>query len=244
MTILGGSAMFDGNWRSAVDRGLTPIGASLRRTGVSADAVTIVGIVMATCAATTIALGHTRLGLLFLILTGVPDALDGAVAKASGTASQRGAFFDSVSDRITDALLFGGVAWYLAGSEPGRTMMLPVAVMSLAMLVSYQRAKAESLGYDAKGGIMERAERFIVLGFGLLFAELLLWTLWLMLVLTAVTAVQRFSKIWKQASADRPLRSRRRPRRSSRRYRTGRSSRRIESAWRARMRQRQASRPF
>ena len=231
--------MFDGNWRSAVDRGLTPIGVSLRRAGVTADTVTIVGIVMATCAATTIAFGFTRLGLLFLILTGVPDALDGAVAKASGTASRRGAFFDSVSDRITDALLFGGVAWYLAGSEPGRTMMLPVAVMSLAMLVSYQRAKAESLGYDAKGGLMERAERFIVLGFGLLFAELLVWTLWLMLVLTTVTAVQRFVKIWRQASVDRPMRPR--SRRRSRRYRTGRSSRRIDSAWRARMRDRQAS---
>ena len=96
-------------------------------------------------------------------------------------------------------------------------MMLPVAVMSLAMLVSYQRAKAESLGYDAKGGIMERAERFIVLAFGLLFTELLVWTLWFMLVLTGVTAVQRFVKVWRQASADRPVRprSRRRFRRTA-----------------------------
>lgn len=233
--------MFDGNWRSAVDRGLTPIGASLRRTGVSADAVTIAGVVMAACAATMIALGFTRLGLLFLILTGIPDALDGAVAKASGVASQRGAFFDSVSDRITDTLLFGGVAWHLAGAEPGRTMMLPVAVMSLAMLVSYQRAKAESLGYDAKGGLMERAERFIVLGFGLLFAELLVWTLWVMLVLTSVTAVQRFVKVWKQASADRPVRPR--PRRRSRRHRLDRPSRRTESAWRVRTRGRTSSGP-
>ena len=102
-----------------------------------------------------------------LLLTGIPDALDGAVAKAAGTASVRGAFFDSVSDRVTDSLLFSGIAWHLATEEPGRIMMLPVALMATAMLVSYQRAKAESLGFDAKGGIMERAERFIVLAVGL-----------------------------------------------------------------------------
>ncbi len=234
--------MFDGNWRQAVDRGLIPIGVSLRRTGVTADMVTITGIVMASGAAFAIATGHLRLGFLLLVLTGIPDALDGAVAKASGMSSQRGAFFDSVSDRLTDALLFGGLAWYLSDTEPGHIMMLPVAVMSLAMLVSYQRAKAESLGYDAKGGIMERAERFIVLGFGLLFNELLIWTLWLMLALTAVTAVQRFIKVWRQASEDRPVRSR--SRRRFRRSRETRVSRRgADTARRARTRTRPPADP-
>jgi CDP-diacylglycerol--glycerol-3-phosphate 3-phosphatidyltransferase len=222
--------MFDGNWRAAVDRGLVPIGHSLRRTGVTADVVTTIGILMATVAAVAIAVGNLRLGLLFLVLTGVPDALDGAVAKASGTSSLRGAYFDSVSDRLTDALLFGGVAWYLATEEPGRIMMLPVAVMVAAMLVSYQRAKAESLGFDAKGGIMERAERFIVLGFGLLFSELLIGVLWVMLVLTVVTAVQRFVKVWRQASVDRPT-----PRRDRRmRRRAVRQSRAAARAERTR----------
>lgn len=234
--------MFDGNWREAVDRGLTPIGVSLRRTGVTADMVTVTGIVMASGAAVAIATGSLRVGFLLLILAGIPDALDGAVAKASGTSSQRGAFFDSVSDRLTDALLFGGIAWYLADSEPGHTMMLPVAVMSLAMLVSYQRAKAESLGYEAKGGIMERAERFIVLAFGLLFSEFLVWTLWVMIVLTAVTAVQRFVKVWRQASASQPVRPR--ARRRSRRARTSRTGRRVaEPAWRTRMRNRPPTDP-
>ncbi|MCH7787971.1 MAG: CDP-alcohol phosphatidyltransferase family protein [Acidobacteria bacterium] len=196
--------MFDGNWRGTVDRALVPIGASLRRTGISADVITVTGIVMAGAAAVAIGTGNLSLGLLFLILTGVPDALDGAVAKASGTASVRGAFFDSVSDRLTDALLFGGVAWHFSATRADQTVMLPVAVMALAMLVSYERAKAESLGFDATGGIMERAERFIVLGFGLLFGSLLVGTLWVMLILTAVTAIQRFVKVWRQASQDRP----------------------------------------
>jgi CDP-diacylglycerol--glycerol-3-phosphate 3-phosphatidyltransferase len=200
--------MFDGHWRTPVDRGLAPIGASLRRAGVTADAITVAGILMASLAALAIGSGHLRLGLLLVILTGIPDALDGAVAKASGTTSSRGAFFDSVSDRLTDALLFGGVAWFLASTEPGRIMMLPVALMAAAMLVSYQRAKAESLGFAAKGGLMERAERFIALGFGLLFSDLLIAVLWVMFALTAFTAVQRFVKVWRQASGKTPVRRR------------------------------------
>ena len=145
--------------------------------------------------------GRLFLGFIFLILTGLPDALDGAVAKASGTSSVRGAFLDSVSDRVTDILLFCGIAWYLASNEPGRIMMLPVAVMGAAMLISYQRAKAESLGFDAKGGIMERAERFIVLALGLLISNILIPVLWVMLILTLITAIQRFIKVWKQATS-------------------------------------------
>jgi len=225
--------MFDGNWREAVDRGLDPIGRSLRRGGVTPDIITVVGIVMATAAAVTIGAGYLRAGFLLLVLTGLPDALDGAVARAAGSGSARGAFFDSVSDRITDALLFGGVAWHLASTEPGRIMMLPVAVMAMAMFVSYQRAKAESLGYQAKGGIMERAERFIVLAFGLLFAELLIATLWVMLVLTTVTAMQRFVKVWRQGTLDRPAPVRRQ-RRSPRRRRTE------PAAWRRRMSERRS----
>jgi len=195
--------MMDGNWRTVVDRGLTPIGQSLQRTGISADVVTVIGIIMATGASVAIGMGNLRLGFLLLVLTGVPDALDGAVAKAAGTASSRGAYFDSVADRLTDALLFGGVAWHLASVRTDRMMMLPMAIMATAMFISYQRAKAESLGYDAKGGLMERAERFIVLAFGLLFFEILVPVLWVMLVLSLITAVQRFVKVWRQATVDR-----------------------------------------
>ena len=131
------------------------------------------GVVMAGCAAVSIATGHLSLGLLFLVLTGLPDALDGAVAKAAGTAGPRGAFFDSVADRVSDTLLLGGVAWYLATTQPGLMPLLPMAVLGASLIISYERAKAESLGFNAKGGVMERAERTIALGLGLLFEALL-----------------------------------------------------------------------
>src|SRR4029453_6242474 len=82
--------------------------------------LTLTGLVRAMAAAAAIANGRLRAGLLLLVLTALPDVLDGAVAKASGTASPRGAFFDSVVDRVSDALLLGGVAWYLSSTQPGR----------------------------------------------------------------------------------------------------------------------------
>ena len=193
--------MFDGNFRTNVDKELDTIGIGLSRIGITANALTLAGIIISAIGALVIGQGNLFLGFIFLILTGLPDALDGAVAKASGTSSVRGAFFDSVSDRVTDIFLFSGIAWYLASNEPGRIMMLPVAVMGSAMLISYQRAKAESLGFDAKGGIMERAERFIVLALGLIFSDILIPVLWVMLILTLVTVMQRFLKVWKQATA-------------------------------------------
>jgi CDP-diacylglycerol--glycerol-3-phosphate 3-phosphatidyltransferase len=207
--------MFDGNFRSQVDAGLKPIGASIKRLGITADAITASGLVFAVAAAVAIGAGALNLGLLFLVLTGIPDLIDGAVAKAWGQASNRGAFFDSVSDRVTDALLFGGVAWYLVVSD-GRAwaVILPVACYATASWVSYIRAKADALGYDARGGLVERAERFILLALGLLFPVLLLPILAVIVVLNLVTAGQRFVKVWRQATDETPALSDRRRRRS------------------------------
>ena len=207
--------MFDGNFRPQVEAKLKPVGHQIKRTGITADHLTIAGLVMAVAAAVVISLGWWHLGLLLVVLTGVPDLLDGAVAKASGTAGPRGAFFDSVVDRVTDALLFGAVAVNFSQTRPN-WVWLPVAVLASASWVSYIRAKAESLGFDARGGLVERAERFVIFLVALLFPVLMIPALLLMVVLNVGTAVQRFVKVWKQASAERPptSRQRRRPRRS------------------------------
>jgi CDP-diacylglycerol--glycerol-3-phosphate 3-phosphatidyltransferase len=197
------------------------VGAKAGKARLKADHLTLLGLVMAVATAVAIGTGALNAAVLLLVLTAVPDALDGAVAKATGTASPRGSFFDSVADRVSDALLLGGVAWYLGG-DGGHIVLLPMALLAVSMLVSYQRAKAESLGFSAKGGIMERAERLIVLGLGLLFDFLLVPVLWVMLALTTFTAVQRFVKVWRQASAApaEPLADRWRRRRVSRRSTT------------------------
>jgi CDP-diacylglycerol--glycerol-3-phosphate 3-phosphatidyltransferase len=222
------TTMFDGRWRSTFETGLRPVGMQIRRTGVTANHLTATGLVMSAVAAITIANGFLSAGLVFLALTAIPDVLDGAVAKASGTASARGAFFDSVADRIADALLLGGVAWYLSSTQSGRIAVLPLAVLAASMLVSYERARAESLGFDARGGVMERAERLIALGFALLFESLLVPVLWVMLVLTLLTAGQRFVRVWRQASTPPPAR----PQRG--RWRSRRVARSTRQVWRRR----------
>lgn len=226
--------MFDGHLRSSVDKAVKPLGDGLRRTRMTPDHLTIAGMVIAIGAALAIGAGYLPLGLLLVILAALPDLLDGALAKASNTSSQRGAFFDSVVDRVTDALLFGGVAWYFTNEHSPKTAILPLAVSAVSSVISYERAKAESLGLSAKGGIMERAERIILLCLGLLFPVLLLPIMWIMLILTSVTAVQRFVKVWRQAAVA-PVtaakieqrRSRRQSRRSARLGRRARMTSRL-----------------
>jgi CDP-diacylglycerol--glycerol-3-phosphate 3-phosphatidyltransferase len=192
--------MFDGRWRQAVDRTTQPVGQALQRHGVTADVLTATGLVSATATAVAVGTGHLHLAIFFLILTGAHDLFDGPVAKAAGTASVRGAFFDSVTDRVADTVLMLGVAWYLASRHEGHLVLLPLAVLGAASLVSYERAKAEALGISAaKGGLMERAERMILLGVGFLAAVLLVPVLWVLLVLTTATAIGRFVRVWKAA---------------------------------------------
>jgi CDP-diacylglycerol--glycerol-3-phosphate 3-phosphatidyltransferase len=197
--------MLDGRMRATVERGLAPLGRGLRRAGVTADVLTVVGLLCSVATAVLIGAGELRWAVLGVIASGLTDLLDGSVARTSGQASPRGAFFDSVMDRVSDAVVLGGVAWYLIG-EGTYLPMLAFAAAALSMLISYERARAEALGYNARGGLMERAERMVLLGVALFF-HVLVAALWIMIALTAITAVHRFVKVWRQAS-DLPARPR------------------------------------
>jgi CDP-diacylglycerol--glycerol-3-phosphate 3-phosphatidyltransferase len=189
--------MLDRRWRKGVEQGLGPVGDRLRKIGVTADALTVFGLLCSIATAILIASGHLVWAVVGVIVSGVADLLDGAIARGSGQASPRGAFFDSVTDRASDALLFGGVAWYLADRSPYYPI-LAFAVAGCSMMISYERARAESLGLDARGGLMERAERFVFLAVALAF-NVIVPVLWVMLVLTGFTAIQRFVRVYRQA---------------------------------------------
>ncbi|MHB8328862.1 MAG: CDP-alcohol phosphatidyltransferase family protein [Acidimicrobiales bacterium] len=196
--------MFDGRWRHAVDRTTKPVGNAFARIGVTADVLTVFGLVMSAVTAVAVGSGHLVLGIVLLLPTGLPDLFDGAVAKAAGTASVRGAFFDSVADRISDAFLLGGVAWYLVVRQHGTAALLPFAILAMTTLISYQRAKAELLGISSTGGLMERAERFMMLGVclgaGSVAASALVPSLWVFFVLVTATAIGRFARVWQEAA--------------------------------------------
>ena len=196
--------MFDGRWRRGVDRFTGPVGRKLVRLGVTADVLTASGLVFAAATAVAVATGHLLLGIPLLVITGFHDLFDGPVAKAAGTASVRGALFDSVMDRVADAVLMVGVSWYLVSVREGELALLPLGVLGAASLVSYVRAKAESLGLPMThggifSGLMERAERMILLGVGFLEPWLLVPVLWALLGLTMLTAAARFVTAWRAA---------------------------------------------
>jgi CDP-diacylglycerol---glycerol-3-phosphate 3-phosphatidyltransferase len=180
------------------------IGERLVALGVGANMVTAFGVLLAAATGALIGLGDFLVAVGLIIVGGLMDTLDGHVAKVAGTASGRGAFFDSVSDRVGDSMIFIGLAWYFVRVHDANAALLPIGILALANLVSYERAKAESLGYRAQGGLMERAERLILLGVALTvgnFVEAALVPLLALLaVLTGATALGRFGRVWRQAS--------------------------------------------
>jgi CDP-diacylglycerol--glycerol-3-phosphate 3-phosphatidyltransferase len=192
--------LFDGRWRNGVDRTTSPIGQALHRHGITADVLTATGLVSATATGVLVATGHLHWAVVMLIVTGMHDLLDGPVAKAAGTASVRGAFFDSVTDRVADAVIMLGASWYLLNQGEGHLALLPMAILAVTSLVSYERAKAESLGLQAKGGLMERGERMFVFGVGCLSADIFVPVLWVLFILISFTAIARFVKVWNAAS--------------------------------------------
>ncbi len=193
--------MLDGNWRGAVDKTTQPVGRTLARIGVGANALTAFGVAMSVVTAFVVGSGHLLWGMACLFPTGLPDLFDGPVAKAAGTASQRGAFFDSVADRVADAFLFGGVAWYLVSHHHGQIALLPLAILAVTFCIAYERSKGELLGVPSKGGLMERAERFILLGAAFLSPVSIVPILWVFLALVSATAINRFIKIWRAIPA-------------------------------------------
>lgn len=192
--------------RPSVSRLLDPVGAGLSRAGVSPDAITLVG----TAGTVASALWFFPRGQLFAGTVAVTlfvlfDVLDGAVARARGQASPFGIVLDAACDRIADGALFAGLTWWcfvLAGNRPLAAAAL-VCLVS-AQVISYIKARAEASGLTADGGLVERAERFIIVlvgtglsGLGVPYA--LDAALWVLAVLQLVTVVQRMVTVRRSA---------------------------------------------
>ena len=189
---------------------LNPVAKLFIRLGISADAVTIVGTI-GVCAGALVFFpqGELITGVLVITAFVFSDLLDGHMARLTGKTNKFGAFLDSTLDRIGDGAIFGGLVLYFAG--PGDSdlyMVLALVCLVLGSLTSYARAKAESLGFNAKVGIAERADRLVAIlvmtGFSDIFdvPELLEVTLWVLAAASLVTVVQRMWVVRKQAYAE------------------------------------------
>src|ERR1035437_7987826 len=142
---------------------------------------------------------HLTGGLLLLIASGF-DILDGALARVSGREQRYGAFLDSTVDRYAEAMTSIALLYYfIFHGHHTLEPMLVVFALTGSLLVSYVRARAQSLGFNGDGGRLARPERVVITVIGLVIAPLLIWALWLLAILTNVTAVERIWVVWQQA---------------------------------------------
>jgi len=171
---------------------LTPLVKALNKAEIHPNSLTVAGFVITCAAAVALLRGNLRTGGLLILLGGLCDSMDGNLARSAGKASRFGALFDSVIDRYSELIMFLGITAYFIPKKDYFSLGATFLALCGSIMVSYTRARAESLGFEPKSGIMQRAERIVFIGFGALFHPLLFkLSLWLVAVLANITALQR-----------------------------------------------------
>jgi CDP-diacylglycerol--glycerol-3-phosphate 3-phosphatidyltransferase len=197
---------FKSFWQNVM---LAPFVNLFIKLGISPDTVTLVGTLgVAAGALIFFPQGELLIGVLFITAFVFSDLIDGQMARKTGKTSKFGAFWDSTLDRIGDGAIFGGLALYFAG--PGDDYLylcLTLYCLVMGSVTSYARARAESLGWDARGGLAERADRLVSIlvmtGLGAIFdlPILMYVTLWALAAANTYTVVFRIVKVRRQALA-------------------------------------------
>jgi len=177
---------------------IDPVAAFLNRIGLRPNTVTILGLAGNAAGAVLIALGHITFGGIIVLIFAPLDVLDGTMARMRGEVTTLGAFVDSVTDRYSELMLLGGLIFYfLQHNNPLATVVTYFAACG-AVLVSYVKARAESLGYEAKIGFLSRLERYIVL-IPCLIINIPIVAVWILAIFGNFTAIQRIYYVRKQA---------------------------------------------
>jgi CDP-diacylglycerol--glycerol-3-phosphate 3-phosphatidyltransferase len=180
---------------------LGQIAAWLERTGISPNALTLIGFFLTVVVAGVLATGQLLWGGLLLIFAALFDTLDGALARHAGKTSVFGAFLDSVMDRFSESVTLLALIWYFSGQAEGRIPVILLAVTIVgSLMVSYTRARAEAVNIECKEGFFQRTERIIVLILGLVTGWMLP-VLWILAIFTNFTAVQRIYDVYRKTNA-------------------------------------------
>jgi CDP-diacylglycerol---glycerol-3-phosphate 3-phosphatidyltransferase len=173
------------------------VGAAVARLGLTANMLTVIGLILNAAVAAVIAANHPRWGGALLLVASAFDMLDGAVARATGTTSKFGGFLDSTLDRYSESVVFLGVLIYILDTSDARTGAILVFLATVgSLMISYARARAEALGWRASVGLVARPERVILLALCLLIDQPM-WALWALAILTHLTAVTRILHVWR-----------------------------------------------
>ena len=168
----------------------------MARTKISPNALTVAGLLLNVGVATVIASGNLILGGVLVLIAGAFDALDGAVARATGQTSAFGGFLDSTVDRYSEAVVFAGLLVYLTRTDAGTIpVLLTYATIVGSLMISYTRSKAEAIGIRGDVVVAQRLERVVILAAALLISQPV-WGLWLLAILTHITAIHRIVHVW------------------------------------------------
>ena len=183
--------------RALLDRGAMPVATLLLWCRVTPNQVSLDGVVLTLVTAALIVDGRLLVAGVLYILAASLDLLDGVLARLAKLASRFGAFLNSTADRVSEGVVFAAIAYHFASR--GQSVDAALAVLALlgSVLVSYTRARAEGLGLECKVGIMTRAERVLLVAFGLM-SGLLPEAVYLLVALTAFSAMQRIMHAFRQ----------------------------------------------
>jgi CDP-diacylglycerol--glycerol-3-phosphate 3-phosphatidyltransferase len=199
--------MFTTRFEAWVRRRAEALMSALGRVPLTPNQVTVVGLVLTFVAASLAAFGHLRWAGVVLIFAGTCDILDGALARSTHASYPYGAFLDSTLDRYSEGAIYLGLAAYFvgAGGSIQRWLVLAtLAALAGSFLVSYVRARAQSLGFTCDSGVFARPERVVVTVIGLIFGGVVLYAVvFLLALLTNLTALQRIREVWLQGRAQR-----------------------------------------
>jgi len=180
-----------------------PLIRSLARWGVNPNSFTLAGVVITSMAAAALMMGHLRIGGVLILIGGLCDSIDGSLARSVGKASRFGALFDSAIDRYSEFVMFLGMLTYFAMLKDYSACVVTFMALCGSIMVSYTRARAESLGFESRAGLMQRAERIILLGFGALMHPLAFkLSIWLVAIFANYTVWQRIRHAYRQNIAD------------------------------------------
>ncbi len=189
-------------WRSIANRITSPVLPVLSKTGITPDIITWLGLVINIFAAAVIATGRLLIGGILILVAGLFDIFDGALARYTQKTSIFGSLLDSTFDRISEAAVLFGLLFLSVSNENILETFLIFGVMIGSFLISYVRARSEGLGIDCRTGLFTRTERVIILALGLLLNQVLI-VLIVLVVFTWFTFVQRMVYTWKRAAKQR-----------------------------------------
>jgi CDP-diacylglycerol--glycerol-3-phosphate 3-phosphatidyltransferase len=182
---------------------LSPLVRLISKWGLSPNSFTVAGVILTAAGTGAFLAGFIRLAGICILLGGLCDTLDGLLARTTGRATRFGALLDSTVDRYAEFIMFSGIAAYFFFIDDYGTAAGTLLALGGSFMVSYTRARAESLGFDAKGGFMQRPERIVLIGSGaIIHLNALILAIWLVAFFANFTALQRIRCAYKQDSSE------------------------------------------